>query len=81
MLSWRRREEGETRLRAPVLPDLRAGGGFTIILWLDLDTINLQTPQHILDGMSRVSGSLGDFLISLINFKISTQMRKMLRIL
>ena len=63
MLSWRRSEQGETRLRAPVLPDLRAGAGFTFVLWLDLDTVDLQTPQHLVDGMTRVSGSLGDLLI------------------
>ena len=63
VVSWVRQEEGEDRLRAPVLPDLRAGAGLTIVLWLDMDDINLLTAATLMDGMSRVSGSLGDVLI------------------
>ena len=61
VLSWRRKEDGvKEGLRAPVLPDLRSGAGFTLLLWLDLQTLHLETPRTLLDGMSRVSGSLGD---------------------
>ena len=50
--------------RAPVLPDLRSGGGFSLICWINFD--NLPLSKHgddvtlLVDGMSCVSGSLDE---------------------
>ena len=65
VMSWTREEDREEDcppLRAPVLPDLRSGGGFTVVVWLHLANISLETSlsRPLVDGMSRVSGSLGD---------------------
>ena len=46
-------------LRAPVLPDLRSGAGFTIVLWADLSDLAM-APVTLVDGLSRVSGSLDE---------------------
>ena len=40
------------------MPDLRSGAGFTILIWLNLNI--LSSHLTLLDGMSRVSGSLGE---------------------
>ena len=42
-----------------MLPDLRSGAGFTIVLWADL-MARAQTPVTLVDGLSRVSGSLDE---------------------
>ena len=42
-----------------MLPDLRSGAGFTILLWTDLGDM-AQIPVTLLDGLSRVSGSLDE---------------------
>ena len=47
-----------TRRRAPVLPDLRSGAGFSLVIWIDLSVIT-ETTALLVDGMSTVSGSLG----------------------
>ena len=57
---WRRSAgagEGARLVRCPVLPDLRAGAGLTLVI--GLDTAALAAPATLLDGMSTVSGSLG----------------------
>ena len=57
---WRRcagAGEAARLLRCPVLPDLRAGAGLTLVI--GLDTAALAAPATLLDGMSTVSGSLG----------------------
>ena len=46
-------------LRCPVLPDLRAGAGLTLVIGLDTAALALAAPATLLDGMSTVSGSLG----------------------
>ena len=40
-----------------MLPDLRAGAGFTLVLWADLGA---KAPCTLVDGLSRVSGSLDE---------------------
>ena len=50
-----------TRKRCPVLPDLRSGAGFSIVIWIDMSTVTDGTTTLLLDGMSTVSGSLGRF--------------------
>ena len=63
VVSWTREEDSDSHhLRAPVMPDLRSGGGFTLVVWLDLAHFSRETslPLRLVDGMSRVSGSLGD---------------------
>ena len=68
VLSWTREQDcpPPAHLRAPVLPDLRSGAGFTLVVWLHLDHLggknSLARPLLMVDGMSRVSGSLGDIL-------------------
>ena len=61
VLTWSR-EEKCPDLRAPVLPDLRSGGGFSLVFWLSLAEISGETslPLLLVDGTSRVSGSLGE---------------------
>ena len=65
VVTWSREEEREETcpdLRAPVLPDLRSGGGFSLVVWLSLADISEETslPLLLVDGTSRVSGSLGE---------------------
>ena len=43
-----------------MLPDLRSGAGFTIVLWADLGDMMAGTPVTLVDGLSRVSGSLDE---------------------
>ena len=68
VLCWTREQDRPPppQLRAPVLPDLRSGAGFTLVVWLHLDHLavenSLARPLPLVDGMSRVSGSLGDIL-------------------
>ena len=59
---WRRcaeAGEGARLVRCPVLPDLRAGAGLTLVIGLDTAALALAAPATLLDGMSTVSGSLG----------------------
>ena len=42
-----------------MLPDLRSGAGFTIVLWADLSDLAMATVT-LVDGLSRVSGSLDE---------------------
>ena len=54
------REEGGP-CRAPVLPDLRAGGGFTLVCWIDFGKLMSSTSARILvNGMSTASGALDE---------------------
>ena len=50
------------RHRAPVLPDLRAGGGFSFVCWIDMAKIpvGFEGRKIIVNGMSSVSGSLDE---------------------
>ena len=60
VFSWSRVEAGATGLlRAPVLPDLRSGAGFTIVIWAELRD-PAQASVTLVDGLSRVSGSLDE---------------------
>ena len=43
-----------------VLPDLRSGGGFTLVCWLDLKDSKNKVQSMIINGMSKVSGSLDE---------------------
>ena len=43
-----------------VLPDLRSGGGFTLVCWLDLKDSKNKVQSIIINGMSKVSGSLDE---------------------
>ena len=56
--------EGDGSTRAPVLPDLRAGGGFTIACWLHLDKLhssaNDQMKRVIVNGTTVASGALDE---------------------
>ena len=81
VVSWTR--DLSPHLRAPVLPDLRSGGGFTLVIWLSLAQLGEETclPLPLVDGMSRVSGSLGDILTKLTVSLIFSQMRRTLMIL
>ena len=53
-----------TNHRAPVLPDLRSGGGFSLICWINFDNLSLSNDGNdvtlLVDGMSCVSGSLDE---------------------
>ena len=66
VVSWTGEEkENCLQVRGPVLPDLRSGAGFTVVVWLHLGPDLSQGPDHsrplpLVDGMSRVSGSLGE---------------------
>ena len=42
-----------------MLPDLRAGAGFTLVIWADLGDL-AQAQCTLVDGLSRVSGSLDE---------------------
>ena len=47
--------------RSPVLPDLRAGGGFTLVLWVNLSALPSGGSSKLLvDGTKTVSGSLDE---------------------
>ena len=62
VFSWSRKSgeaEDSGLLRAPVLPDLRAGAGFTLVLWADLGDL-AKAQCTLVDGLSRVSGSLDE---------------------
>ena len=43
-----------------MLPDLRSGGGFTFVCWLDLKDSKNKAQSIIINGMSKVSGSLDE---------------------
>ena len=43
-----------------MLPDLRSGGGFTLVCWLDLKDSKNKAQSMIINGMSKVSGSLDE---------------------
>eukprot|EP00929_Paragymnodinium_shiwhaense_P108154 TRINITY_DN74478_c0_g1_i1.p1 TRINITY_DN74478_c0_g1~~TRINITY_DN74478_c0_g1_i1.p1 ORF type:complete len:729 (-),score=145.37 TRINITY_DN74478_c0_g1_i1:138-2324(-) len=48
-------------LRAPVLPDLRAGRGFSLVCWVDLGAVFKSTEQvSLVTGLSTVSGALDE---------------------
>ena len=52
--------------RAPVLPDLRSGGGFSFIFWINLSKLTIGNPENkeekyiLVNGMSTVSGALDE---------------------
>ena len=46
--------------RAPVLPDLRAGGGFTLVCWVHADKLGGGGSKLLVDGTWAVSGSLDE---------------------
>ena len=63
MFSWARQSAAVPGvLRGPVLPDLRSGAGFSILLWADLSDLSnpALAPVLLVDGLSRVSGSLDE---------------------
>ena len=47
-------------LRGPVLPDLRAGGGFTVVLLLSGRRDDVQPGQVILSGLQEVTAALDE---------------------
>ena len=56
--------EGKGSTRAPVLPDLRAGGGFTIACWIHLDKLQSspkdETKRVFVNGTTVASGALDE---------------------
>ena len=53
--------EGGGVARAPVLPDLRAGGGFTIACWIHLDKLQSSPEERIIvNGKTMASGALDE---------------------
>ena len=56
--------EGDYSARAPVLPDLRAGGGFTIACWISLDKLQSSSDDRdkrvIVNGTTVASGALDE---------------------
>ena len=56
--------EGDCSARAPVLPDLRAGGGFTIACWISLDKLQSSSDDRdkrvIVNGTTVASGALDE---------------------
>ena len=46
--------------RSPVLPDLRAGGGFTLVCWVNLSMLPADGSKLLVDGTREVSGSLDE---------------------
>merc|ERR1711892_483506 len=62
VFKWKKSMNTAGRHRAPVLPDLRAGGGFSFVCWIDMTKIpvGFEGRKMIVNGMSSVSGSLDE---------------------
>ena len=62
VFNWEKRIHIPGKYRAPVLPDLRTGGGFTLICWIDFTQITsgFEGRKMLVNGMSCVSGSLDE---------------------
>lgn len=64
MNNMRIQKENISQFRAPVLPDLRSGGGFTILLWMDLAKLMNAMRGHavvrVVSGLSTVSAALDE---------------------
>ena len=60
--TWEKRIHSSGKYRAPVLPDLRAGGGFSLICWVNFAEIRagFVGRKMLVNGMSCVSGSLDE---------------------
>ena len=62
VFSWERASDPLRKsLRAPVLPDLRSGAGFTLVSWIEWSSTSGADSDNILvNGMTTVSGALDE---------------------